>query len=186
MSRGSRSPSSDRKGHPRTLARGKGETMTRHEMPRVIGVRHVGLSAHDPAALAEFYHDVLGLQAVGGSAAGASAFGATAFLSSHPAEESHDLALSPTPPTSTPPSRCVLCGSPRRVPAGPRPERAGQDGFQPRCVYCLLLRGPGGAPDRGLLAYGRSPGPSPTVIPSTWRSRRKQSSGSRPGFPRPG
>ena len=67
--------------------------MTRHEMPRVIGVRHVGLSAHDPAALAEFYHDVLGLQAVGGSAAGASAFGATAFLSSHPAEESHDLAL---------------------------------------------------------------------------------------------
>jgi catechol-2,3-dioxygenase len=59
----------------------------------VIGVRHVGLGARDPAALAAFYHDVLGLKAVGGSAAGASAFGAIAFLSSHPDGEPHDLAL---------------------------------------------------------------------------------------------
>jgi catechol-2,3-dioxygenase len=67
--------------------------MTKQETPHVSGVRHVGLGARDPAALATFYHDVLGLQAVGGSAAGTSALGATAFLSSHPDEESHDLAL---------------------------------------------------------------------------------------------
>jgi catechol-2,3-dioxygenase len=67
--------------------------MTKQETPQVIGVRHVGLSARDPAALAEFYRDVLGLQVVGGSTADTSAFGATAFLSSCPAEESHDLAL---------------------------------------------------------------------------------------------
>ena len=67
--------------------------MTKQDVPQVIGVCHVGLSARDPAALAAFYHDVLGLQVVGGSAADTSVFGATAFLSSHPARESHDLAL---------------------------------------------------------------------------------------------
>ena len=67
-------------------------TMSKQETTHVIGVHHVGLSARDPAALAAFYHDVLGLQVVGGSA-DASAFGATAFLSSHPDEESHDLAI---------------------------------------------------------------------------------------------
>jgi catechol-2,3-dioxygenase len=67
--------------------------MTLRETPQVVGVRHVGLSARDPAALAEFYRDVLGLQVVGGSTAETSQFGATAFLSSRPAEESHDLAI---------------------------------------------------------------------------------------------
>jgi catechol-2,3-dioxygenase len=67
--------------------------MTQKGTPQVIGVRHVGLSARDPAALAAFYRDVLGLQAVGGSAADTPVFGATAFLSSHPARGSHDLAL---------------------------------------------------------------------------------------------
>ena len=38
--------------------------MTKQDVPQVIGVRHVGLSARDPAALAEFYRDVLGLQVV--------------------------------------------------------------------------------------------------------------------------
>ena len=71
--------------------------MTKQDVPQVIGVRHVGLSARDPAALAEFYHDVLGLQVVDGSAADTSVFGATAFLSSHPARESHDLALFANP-----------------------------------------------------------------------------------------
>src|SRR5262245_18967519 len=66
--------------------------MTEQDPPQVIGVRHVGLGARDPGALAEFYRDVLGLQVVGGSA-GDSAFGATAFLRSRWAEESHDLAL---------------------------------------------------------------------------------------------
>jgi catechol-2,3-dioxygenase len=69
---------------------GKGETMTQRETPQVVGVRHVGLSARDPAALAEFYRDVLGLQVV---PADTSALGATAFLSSRPAEVPVDLAL---------------------------------------------------------------------------------------------
>jgi catechol-2,3-dioxygenase len=71
--------------------------MTQQETPSVIGVGHVGLSARDPAALATFYHDVLGLQVVGGSAAATSALGATAFLSSYPDEEPHDLALFTNP-----------------------------------------------------------------------------------------
>ena len=71
--------------------------MTKQDVPQVVGVRHVGLSARDPAALAEFYHDVLGLQVVGGSAADTSVFGATAFLSSHPAEVPVDLALFANP-----------------------------------------------------------------------------------------
>jgi catechol-2,3-dioxygenase len=57
----------------------------------------VGLSARDPAALATFYQDVLGLQVLGGSTADTSALGATAFLSSHPDEEAHDLALFTSP-----------------------------------------------------------------------------------------
>ena len=68
--------------------------MTQRETPQVIGVRHVGLSARDPAALAEFYRDVLGLQTV---PVDASALGATAFLSSRPAEVPVDLALFANP-----------------------------------------------------------------------------------------
>ena len=68
--------------------------MTQRETPQVIGVRHVGLSARDPAALAEFYGDVLGLQVVPMDTA---ALGATAFLSSRPAEGSLDLALFANP-----------------------------------------------------------------------------------------
>jgi catechol-2,3-dioxygenase len=71
--------------------------MTQKRTPQVIGVHHVGLSARDPAALAAFYHDVLGLQVVGGSTADASAFGASAFLSSRSSEEHHDLALVANP-----------------------------------------------------------------------------------------
>jgi catechol-2,3-dioxygenase len=71
-------------------------TMAKQETTHVMGVHHVGLSARDPAALAAFYHDVLGLQMVGGSTADA-VFGATAFLTSNPAEESHDLAIFANP-----------------------------------------------------------------------------------------
>jgi hypothetical protein len=38
--------------------------MIKQDSPHVIGVRHVGLSAWPPAALAESYQGVLGLQAV--------------------------------------------------------------------------------------------------------------------------
>ncbi|HEV3259258.1 MAG TPA: VOC family protein [Gemmataceae bacterium] len=68
--------------------------MTQQATPQVIGVRHVGLTARDPAALAEFYRDVLGLQVVPMDTA---ALGATAFLRSHPAEQSLDLALFANP-----------------------------------------------------------------------------------------
>ena len=56
-------------------------------------VRHVGLYAKDPSAMAEFYRDVLGMQIVGGSSADGP-IGSTAFLSSRPEEESHEIAFS--------------------------------------------------------------------------------------------
>jgi catechol-2,3-dioxygenase len=68
--------------------------MIQSERPQVIGVRHVGLSARDPAALAGFYRDVLGLYVV---PTDTSALGATAFLSSHPAEVAVDLAIFANP-----------------------------------------------------------------------------------------
>jgi catechol-2,3-dioxygenase len=59
---------------------------------RDTGVRHVGLYARDPAATAEFYRAVLGMQIVGGSSADYP-FGASAFLTSCLEEEAHELAL---------------------------------------------------------------------------------------------
>src|SRR4029434_7217514 len=51
-----------------------------------------GMVANDPAALAEFYRDVLGMTVTGRSDADGP-FGATAFLSSRPEEEDHELAI---------------------------------------------------------------------------------------------
>ena len=68
--------------------------MTQQDIPQVIGVRHVGLGARDPAALAEFYQELLGLQVV---PADTEALGATAFLSARPAEGLLDLALFANP-----------------------------------------------------------------------------------------
>jgi catechol-2,3-dioxygenase len=59
-------------------------------------VHHAGLYAKDPAASAEFYRDVMGMQIVGGSSPD-HALGATAFLSSRPGEESHEIALFANP-----------------------------------------------------------------------------------------
>jgi catechol-2,3-dioxygenase len=56
------------------------------------GIAHVGLRATNPAASAEFYRDVLGMEIVGGSTPD-HPLGATAFLSSRPDEESHEIAL---------------------------------------------------------------------------------------------
>jgi len=70
-----------------------GETiMANHEAktPRVMGVGHVALNARDPAALAEFYREVLGFQVVPTET---SDLGENVFLSSRPAERSVDLAL---------------------------------------------------------------------------------------------
>src|SRR3974377_1718197 len=63
---------------------------------RNTGIHHVGLHATNPAASAEFYRDVLGMEIVGGSAPD-HPIGATAFLSSRPGEESHEIALFANP-----------------------------------------------------------------------------------------
>lgn len=59
-------------------------------MGQRVGVSHVGVAAKDPAALAAFYQDVLGMRQTGGSPAG-SAFGASAFLTSMPDDENHEI-----------------------------------------------------------------------------------------------
>jgi catechol 2,3-dioxygenase-like lactoylglutathione lyase family enzyme len=59
-------------------------------MSSFIGVRHVGLASKNPAALATFYQDVMGMTVVGESPVD-SPLGATLFLSAHPEEENHDI-----------------------------------------------------------------------------------------------
>jgi catechol-2,3-dioxygenase len=65
-------------------------------MSSFLGVRHVGLVAKDPAALAAFYRDVMGMKVVGESPADAP-FGATLFLSRNPEEEDHDIVFFDNP-----------------------------------------------------------------------------------------
>jgi catechol-2,3-dioxygenase len=55
-------------------------------------IGHVGLHATNPAASAEFYRDVFGMEITGGSASD-HPLGATAFLTSRPGEEPHKIAL---------------------------------------------------------------------------------------------
>ena len=59
-------------------------------MPSFLGVRHVGLAAKNPAALATFYREVMGMRVVGESPAD-SPFGTTLFLSAHADEEDHEI-----------------------------------------------------------------------------------------------
>src|SRR5712664_28161 len=80
-----------------SLSRGKARSakeasMRRQAGCRNTGIHHVGLRATNPAASAEFYRDVLGMEIVGGTAPD-HPLGATAFLSSRPDEESHEIAL---------------------------------------------------------------------------------------------
>src|SRR5262249_25458609 len=65
---------------------------TNHANSDMIGLCHVGIYARNPALLAEFYRDAMGLQIVGGSDA-SYPVGPTAFLSSRPGEESHEIAI---------------------------------------------------------------------------------------------
>ena len=65
---------------------------TKHDSLEMIGLGHVGMYAKNPASLAEFYRDVMGMQVVGGSDAG-HPIGATAFLTSRPREEHHEIAM---------------------------------------------------------------------------------------------
>jgi catechol-2,3-dioxygenase len=59
-------------------------------------IGHVGLHATNPAASAEFYKDVIGLEITGGSASD-HPLGETAFLTSRPGEEPHEIALVANP-----------------------------------------------------------------------------------------
>ena len=57
-----------------------------------VGLCHIGIHSKDPAALAEFYRHVLGMQTVGGSPSD-SPFGASVFLSTRPDQESHEIVI---------------------------------------------------------------------------------------------
>jgi catechol-2,3-dioxygenase len=59
-------------------------------MSSFLGVRHVGLAAKNPAVLAAFYREVMGMTVIGDSPA-ESPLGATLFLSAHPDVEDHDI-----------------------------------------------------------------------------------------------
>lgn len=62
----------------------------------MIGLCHVGMYARNPALLAEFYRDVMGMQIVGASGA-SHPLGASAFLSSRPSEEFHEISMFTNP-----------------------------------------------------------------------------------------
>src|SRR5258707_4212693 len=84
-----------------SLSRGKAwsakeASMRKRAGCRNTGIQHVGLHATDPAASAEFYRDVLGMEIVAGTAPD-HPLGATAFLSSRTDEESHEIALFANP-----------------------------------------------------------------------------------------
>jgi len=65
---------------------------TEHDSSGMIGLCHIGMYAKNPASLAEFYRDVMGMQIVGGSD-GSHPLGPSAFLSSRPGEESHEISM---------------------------------------------------------------------------------------------
>lgn len=66
-------------------------------MANFIGVRHEGLAAKDPAALAAFYRDVMGMSVVRQTPAD-TPIGASVFLTCHPeGEEDHDLVFFANP-----------------------------------------------------------------------------------------
>src|SRR5262245_19497913 len=62
----------------------------------MIGLCHVGMYDRNPASLAEFYCDVMGMQVIGGSDA-SHPVGPSAFLSSRQGEESHEIAIFSNP-----------------------------------------------------------------------------------------
>jgi len=67
-----------------------------HNSSWTIGLGHVGMYARNPAALAEFYRDVMDMQIMGGSDEN-HPLGPTAFLSSRPDQESHEIAIFSNP-----------------------------------------------------------------------------------------
>jgi catechol-2,3-dioxygenase len=81
------------KGNPRESTQAQRlpkEKETVRGAPSFLGVRHVGLLAKEPASLAVFYRDVMGMQIVRQTPPN-SALGAIAFIALHPEEEDHDI-----------------------------------------------------------------------------------------------
>jgi catechol 2,3-dioxygenase-like lactoylglutathione lyase family enzyme len=71
-------------------------TVCENDNLEMIGLGHVGMYAKNPASLAEFYREVMGMQIVDCSDA-SHPLGASAFLSSHPREGSHQIAMFSNP-----------------------------------------------------------------------------------------
>src|SRR5262249_44375212 len=67
-----------------------------YDHSEIIGLCHVGMYARNPASLAAFYRDVMGLQVVGGSDA-SHPLGPSAFLTGRPDDESHEIAIFSNP-----------------------------------------------------------------------------------------
>jgi catechol 2,3-dioxygenase-like lactoylglutathione lyase family enzyme len=86
---------------------------------------HVTLPSKDPEVLRDFYCEMFGMLAVGGSSNGA-----TSFLASQPEEESHDLAWvrDPTIASGPTPGSAVYTNLPPGCQPAPGHERTG------RCV----------------------------------------------------
>ena len=141
--------------------------------PRFAGLCHIGIHSKDPAALAEFYRDVLGMQVVGGSGSD-NPFGASTFLSSRPDQESHEIVIFADAACATPRSgsrRSRICA---RATARSSRAAADQDGAQSRRVARLLLRRSRGQHDRDLLGDRVWPTASPTAIRSISRCPRRR------------
>jgi catechol 2,3-dioxygenase-like lactoylglutathione lyase family enzyme len=101
------------------------------------GIRHVGLRATNPAASADFYRDVLGMEIVGGSTPD---LGATAFLSSRPGEESHEIALLANPEFAHIAFKVSSLTEFRSFQARCGEEYPDQVHIHPRLVFLLLFR----------------------------------------------
>ena len=71
-------------------------TVCENDNLEMIGLCHVGMYAKNPASLAEFYREVMGMQIVDCSDA-SHPLSASAFLSSHPREDSHQIAMFSNP-----------------------------------------------------------------------------------------
>ena len=144
-------------------------------MATISGFSHVGMAAHDPAALAAFYRDALGMTVTGGSAAG-SQFGATAFLSSRPEEENHELAIFATPMyrhlAFTVASLADLRALHRQITARGIPIKLA---FNHGCSLAFYFDDPEG----NMVEVSGRPGSTttnPTVTRSTWTRRTRTSS----------
>src|SRR5579859_2726239 len=80
----------------KTKANGERCMKPEHDSSAKICLGHVGMYAKNPAALAEFYRDVMGMQVTGGSD-GNHPLGATAFLSGCPGKSPTRSRYSATP-----------------------------------------------------------------------------------------